>query len=147
MTRKCEGYNFWKFALKTMVILSPMVWLSSYIQLQLLSSWQLPLITQKIACFWIMGLAIDVATLVFFILISLISEKFVSSLSFSLPFYLLAVLIHGAPTIFVSSHLAPLLQSFLKVAELWFLGCLHLLLSTAIPEWLHRQMGRKNNLG
>ena len=140
MTR---NYNFWKSTLKVIGLLTCLVWLSSFTQLQFLGDWQIHFF-KKVGYFWIIGLAIDVITLLFFSVLSVVSKRSVSSIPLSLPFYLLAVLVNGKPTILIVNNIAPLLESLLKVMEFWILAFLHLILTVTIPEWINTSSSRND---
>jgi hypothetical protein len=140
MTR---SYNFWRATLKVIGLLTCLVWLSSYMQLQFLSNWQVHLI-KKVSYFWVVGLSLDVVTLLFFSTLGLISKRPMSSISLSLPFYLLAILVNGRPTILIVNSITPLLESIVKVLEFWILSFLHLMLAVVIPGWINTYISRNN---
>lgn len=129
--------------IKVIFYLTCLIWFVSYAQLQFMSSEKTSLIVRTIGYFWIVGLALDVVSSLFFIMLSLLSRKSVSLLSLSLPFYFLAFFVNCRPSLLTFGYLSPIAQSLLKTSECLILMTFHLVLTSILPQFVDTYMMKK----
>lgn len=143
MSKKHRNPQLSSLITKFLIGSTIIVWMSSLIQLfffsQIFSSKSFLLIGYA----WAGGLVLDMISVLFFTLPSLVTGKITSGIPVSLLFYMISAIFYGKPSILFVSEQSVFLQSFLKVVEFWLFMLFHFICSIVLPNYVDDFIARR----